>query len=1065
MTLKRTLSIVLAIAFVFSCTSMAVFATEAVENNAVLSDTTENVEVTETPMEEGTVASDEVEVEDDEYAGYGNKASAKYLSYKAGQFTSYLTFINHFSDTEIIGKAVTLDINNCIADSKGAETKSVADDDNVAKDAVVIKENGYVDLRINVEREGLYHIGLEYLPIKENPIDIEFSFKIDGDTQYREVTSLMLKRTWIEDKTPDEDGNWPQRDINGNEVSPDVIEALKWTNYTLHDNIFSSDDDMLFYLAPGEHSIKINVLRESVALASITLGGNEQLPSYNSVYAEYQKKGYKPVSKDTNITLHAEYSSLKSDNSLVMSAEYTASTTNGTGDQLHYAKTRFNVLGGEAWKFPNDWIEYEIDVAHSGLYNLSFKYKQDYVEGMNVYRKVYIDGEIPFEEFSRVTFKPSSVWKNYTVSDKSGNPYYVYLEKGKHTIRLNATFGPIAETLQMLDAQTTSLNKWYMKIVQITGPMPDTLRDYDLHKTITGLIDGFEDIRDNLQRCYDTLIEINGGEGGSISFVEVLIKQLDDFIEEPETIASGLVSYKSNISELATNVTRMRNQSLLLDTIYLGAKESVPSPKLGFTEAITFAVKAFISSFSDEYSSFGSYEVEEGSGYDSEPILIWMGGGREQYNIVTSLVADKFVARYNIPVELLLGDTGSLTKAILAGIAPDIILDMGSDGPVNYAMRGALVDLTQFNDENSTKYDTTFDEAYQWFHKSAFIALEYQDGGVYGLPTSQGFSVMFVRADILDDYGLEAPDTWDEMFDLLGILQRNNMQVGLGSGDQGMLGTLVFQNGGDWYVEDKSKTAFDTEVFIDSFIKWTEFNTKWGIPLSYDAFNRFRTGEMPIVFSGYGLVNTFEISAPELQGLWEMKLLPGTRRVDENGNEYIDRTQQTGGSCIIMVDVGENAEYAWQFMTWWASADTQAEFNIKNETVLVAGARGAPANLEAFERLPWTYEQSQVIKAQWEWLHDQPRVPGDYYIGRMITNAYRAVIYEGRNPREALLTYNQDINIEIQRKRVEYNVDRFWEEGYVRTDKNGNKLSSKIDNEVYERPTSYFNLQEAQEVE
>ena len=80
----------------------------------------------------------------------------------------------------------------------------------------------------------------------------------------------------------------------------------------------------------------------------------------------------------------------------------------------------------------------------------------------------------------------------------------------------------------------------------------------------------------------------------------------------------------------------------------------------------------------------------------------------------------------------------------------------------------------------------------------------------------------------------------------------------------------------------------------------------------------------------------------------------------------------------------------------------------------------------------------------------------------MITNAYRAVVYEGRNPREALLTYNQDINVEIQRKRVEYNVDRFWEEGYVRTDKNGNKLSSIIDNEVYERPTNYFNLQEVE---
>ena len=159
-----------------------------------------------------------------------------------------------------------------------------------------------------------------------------------------------------------------------------------------------------------------------------------------------------------------------------------------------------------------------------------------------------------------------------------------------------------------------------------------------------------------------------------------------------------------------------------------------------------------------------------------------------------------------------------------------------------------------------------------------------------------------------------------------------------------------------------------------------------------------------------------------------------------------------------MIDVNEMSDYAWQFMTWWCSADTQTEFNIKNEAILVRGARGTPANLEAFERLPWSYEHSQIIKEQWEWLYDIPRVPGDYYIGRQIANAFRAVVYEGRNPREALLHYNKDANVEIQRKRIEYNVDRFYEEGYYHADMDGNPIHSIIDNETYERPTNYFNV-------
>ncbi len=1053
MTWKRTIAFVLSTVFLFSCAFSTAAAVEETNEETVnllaLNGSTQSETADETLSA--------VDVDDvDNYADVGNNVDEKYKGYEGDKYTNYLTFLNYFSDSETIGDKTVVDIKNSIGASEKSEVKEISDDDGVSKEAVVIEENGYVDMLVTVEKAGLYHVALDYLPIKGKPIDLEIALTIDGAVQYKEVNSLTLNRIWADDKTKDEKGNWPMQDLNGNETSPEAVEVFKWQNYTIHDNSFTSDSDLLFYLCEGEHSIKIHALRESIAIASVTFGGDEKIASYKDVYSEYESKGYKPVEKE-NVTVHAEYPLLKSQQSLIMGAEYTASTTNGTGDNLHYAKTRFNVFGGENWKTPNDWVDYEVEVEKSGLYTLSFKYKQDYVAGMNVYRKVYIDGEVPFEEFNAVAFAPTSVWTNYTVADKDGNPYYVYLEKGKHSIRLNVTLGPISETLQILEAQTNALNNWYMKIVQITGPSPDTLRDFDLDKTITGLIDGFKDIKKNLQICADTMEEINGDAGGAVSFVKVLIKQLDGFIKDPPTIAASLNGYKSNIAELSDTIVGMKDQSLLLDSIYVGDKDELPAPKMNFTGAIEFAAKGFVASFADNYGGYGDVKVDEEEGYVCEPITIWMSGGRDQYNIMTNLIADKFVPTYKIPVTLMLGDTGALTKAILAGIAPDIALGIPSDTPVNYAMRGALVDITRFNDENAV-YDTTFEEAYEWFHKSAFISMRYQDGGVYGLPTDQNFSVMYVRSDILDDYGIKVPETWEEMYSILGLLQRNNMQIGLTGGDQGMLGTLVFQRGGEWYVEDKTKTAFDSDVFVDAFIEWTEFNTKWGIPVSFDALNRFRTGEMPIIFGAYTFVNTLQVSTPELQGLWDMYLLPGTARTDENGNEYIDHTQQTTGTCCIMVDAGENADYAWQFMTWFAGADAQADYNMKVETALTTGARGAPANLEAFERLPWTYDQSQVIKEQWEWLYDQPRVPGDYYIARQLSHAYRSVVYDGRNPREALLSYNQDANIEIQRKRIEYNVDRFWDEDYVHTDFDGKEFETIVDNETYERPSNYFGI-------
>lgn len=86
-------------------------------------------------------------------------------------------------------------------------------------------------------------------------------------------------------------------------------------------------------------------------------------------------------------------------------------------------------------------------------------------------------------------------------------------------------------------------------------------------------------------------------------------------------------------------------------------------------------------------------------------------------------------------------------------------------------------------------------------------------------------------------------------------------------------------------------------------------------------------------------------------------------------------------------------------------------------------ARYNTANQKAYEQLPWTAAERQVLSAQWAQVRPLENVPGNYYITRSLTNAFRRVVYYYENPREILLRYNEDMNTELMRKRIEYGLD------------------------------------------
>ncbi|MBQ8752126.1 MAG: extracellular solute-binding protein, partial [Clostridia bacterium] len=239
------------------------------------------------------------------------------------------------------------------------------------------------------------------------------------------------------------------------------------------------------------------------------------------------------------------------------------------------------------------------------------------------------------------------------------------------------------------------------------------------------------------------------------------------------------------------------------------------------------------------------------------------------------------------------------------------------------------------------------------------------------------------------------------------------------SGINDMFSALLLQNGAAVYNEDGSRCVLDSLEGIEAFVQWSEFYTKYDLPVSFSDINRFRTGEMPIVITSYGFYNTLAVAAPEIQGLWTMAPIPGTLKEDGE----IDRSVASSVSCAMIFQNAESVDDSWEFLKWWTSAEGQTLYGQEIEALQGRSARWATANLEAMQALPWSASISEQIQIQWKYVQGIPEVPGGYYLGRSVDNAIKSVINMGEAPRESLLDAVIQINNELRIKRQEFGLE------------------------------------------
>lgn len=887
-------------------------------------------------------------------------------------------------------------------------------------DSILTTELGEVSYKFTVKKAGLYSLSLDYYPVEGKNSEIQRAFFLDGAQPYTELNIVQFSRIWttdIAEETFKAGGNhvtW-KKDNQGNDMKPTSIEIPEWVSSYLYDNNGYITSPLSFYLTEGEHTIMIQSRREPMLLGGLTFSNQKAELSYADQKSEWDKAGAKDTS-GVSLVLEGEDARKTSSQTLYPKQDQSSAAVSD-----HSARYLLNnTIGGTSWDKAGQWIEWSLDIPEDGYYEISLFDRQNFMRGIYVSRRITIDGDVPFAEMENYGFYYESDWRLETLSDKDKNPYKFYLTKGTHTLRMEVVLGEFSEVIAEVQDSVSKLNEIYRKVIRIIGVSPDTYRDYQIEASLPNIVAEMTEVRDELNDAIYSLRTAVGRTSDKETVLITMRDQLDYLIEDVEHFVRVISTYKVNVRACGTWITQVISQPLQIDRIFVSSdSKSIEVSGNNFFSDFGNEMARLYNSFVIDYNSLGS---TGGEGTKNETITLWVGTGRDQANVIRSLIDESFTSVYGVNVNVQLVDMNTLLRAELAGEGPDVaiqvantngiagaVLNTGNDTPVNYGLRNAVLNLNQFSDVAEVK---------DRFYESALTAFSF-DGKLYALPETQTFPVMFYRKDILNQLGLEIPETWEDVKVIMSVLAKNQMEFGMLPSEQ-IYAMLLYQNGGKYYNEGGISSALDSDIAVNTFKQYCEFYTDYGLDKTTSVEERFRTGECPIIIADYTVYNNLEVSAPDIAGLWDFTMVPGTRKEDGTVDHSVGCT---GLASMIMADT-KHPDACWKFLKWWTSADVQALYDREMESLMGSAARVATANKEAFEMLPWPVDTYHNLSGAFTWVKGIPQVPGGYYSWRNVNNAFYTVTTETdtASPREELMDKVLYINEEIRYKRIEFNL-------------------------------------------
>jgi len=959
------------------------------------------------------------------------------------------------------------------------EIASLVSDDQ-KETSVYVSEAGSITFPVDVPSAGLYYIAINYLTVHGTVNSVQRKLYINDSVPFSEASYLVFSKNWQYQYETDEDeegGKAFERDLNGNDLQPELLQTNSWQTYVCSDSVGYVNGYFLFFLPEGYNKLTFEAEREAVVFGGIDILAATPdsafraptmeeylatLKALQETYPDAYKSATEMVPKDKKVTIEAEKPDLVSDNSVFMTSDRSSAINSPSSAKAQL----FNVIGAESYNTVGQWAAYEFTAPADGLYKIAMRFQQSALQGMFVCRTVrlwsanrdktagvvYGEGDgitsriptAPYEEAYRTRFDFSKKWQSDFIGsgdqDENGDDvdFLFYFNEGeKYTIYFEVSLGSLAGKIQEVEESLRNINSAYLSIIKMTGATPDQYKTYDFRENIPDAIRALNYEAINLANIVKDFEELCGTNGSHIATLITISNLLSTMGIDEMAVAKNVENLKTYLGTLGTWINDSKTSSLTVDKIVIQSGDAKkPKAKANFFQSVGFEIKSFVMSFFTDYDNMGVRNKESTS---KNALNVWLAEGRDQSKIWRSIIDSGFNSEdnpenANIPVSLKLVTASTLLPSVLAKSGPDVYLGLGSATVINYAIRGAIDSIRDNPDYMQAVYgadgipDDQRDETDQSDPDDVYapVAVDMLTlmNRTYGLPLTMNFPMLFYRLDVLVGLGVSAPTTWDEVLALLPILQSNNLAIGITY--TLALDFFLYQNGGSmWkYTDDPEYSEYagaqiglDTNEGLYAFEFCTRLYTDYGLSVKFDAANRFRTGEMPLIVSDYvSVYNQLTVFATEIKGLWEFTHIPGTP--DANGNVNYDSIATV--NATVMLHGCKDPDAAWKFMKWQTSAEVEATYGNRMVALIGPSAKYAAANLGAIRLLSWTTKEKEAIEDQIKHLSGIVNYPGSYIIARYTNFAFLDVVNKSQDPVDAILNYVPTINAELTRKREEF---------------------------------------------
>lgn len=370
-----------------------------------------------------------------------------------------------------------------------------------------------------------------------------------------------------------------------------------------------------------------------------------------------------------------------------------------------------------------------------------------------------------------------------------------------------------------------------------------------------------------------------------------------------------------------------------------------------------------------------------GGGTSDEPVEItfwtWLPDIQKTVDLFEEAHPDITVKVENVGVGV--DEYTKIQNAIDAGSGGPDVAHMTYDAIPNFALTGSLADLTQYGGESVSE-----------IFLPGVVSLVERGDAIYGVPQDFGPAVMFYRADVFEQLGIDVPATWDEYAAAAAAIQAADPGMYITHIDPGLSDAAYM---GLWQLDAEPWTIVDdTTISVDlqspKALQWADYWSDLNdrglliesVQGSDEWFKQLNDGVWVTWIVGAWGLQALTGNVPDGDGLWRVAPQPQWAAGDS-------ATSQFGGSASVVLEQSDNKEAATTFALWMNS-DPVAVESLKNDQGLLPTTVAAwedPAFLD--EEIPYLGgQQARQVFAEsaknsvvgWEWLPFQPYVGSVY---------------------------------------------------------------------------------------